>query len=104
MTDTIDTFNEMKRFFADISNTENLSSILALIDKIAIHDGEGNVVECPFSIISNEEYIKAVVDAEGRLLFGIKTDGSPYYPKTTCTVSYRMTSICMRWLTKATDF
>ena len=33
------------------------------------------------SIISNEEYIKAVVDAEGRLLFGIKTDGSPYYPK-----------------------
>lgn len=81
VTDTIDTFNEMKRFFADISNTENLSSILALIDKIAIHDGEGNVVECPFSIISNEEYIKAVVDAESRLLFGIKTDGSPYYPK-----------------------
>ena len=81
VTDTIDTFNEMKRFFADISNTENLSSILALIDKIAIHDGEGNVVECPFSIISNEEYIKAVVDAEGRLLFGIRPDGTIYMPK-----------------------
>ena len=80
-TDIIDTLNEMKRFFADISNTENLSTILELIDKVAIHDGEGNVVECPFSVVDNEEYVKAVVDAEGRLLFGIKSDGKPYFPK-----------------------
>lgn len=31
--------------------------------------------------IENEEFIYAIVDAENRILFGIRTDGSPYYPK-----------------------
>ena len=81
LTDIIDTFNEMKQFFTDITNTEKLTSILKLIDKIAIHDENGEVQESPFSIISNDEFVKAVVDADGKLLFGIRTDGKPYFPK-----------------------
>lgn len=34
-----------------------------------------------FKIVSNDEWLHAVVDAEGKLLFGIKADGSPYFPK-----------------------
>lgn len=34
-----------------------------------------------FSIISNDEWLHAVVDAENRLLFGIRHDGTIYMPK-----------------------
>lgn len=33
-----------------------------------------------FSFIENEEFVHAVVDSEGKILFGIKRDGKPYYP------------------------
>lgn len=46
-------------------------------------DGKGLInieVADSFFYISNDEYIIAVVDAEGRILVGIKYDGEPYFP------------------------
>lgn len=41
---------------------------------------EDEVKEC-FKVIENEEFIHAVIDSEGRLLFGIYRDsGKPYFP------------------------
>ena len=56
------------------------SAVDEVVDKTAIKDEEGTVVETPFRYIQNEEYIIAVVDAENRILTGIKYDGEPYFP------------------------
>lgn len=46
-----------------------------------IKDEEGNVQDTPFRVISNEEFLWAVVDSEDRVLYGIYRDtGKPYYP------------------------
>lgn len=80
-TNVIDSINELKKFFADIENTETLSSILANLDKTTIKDEEGNVQDTPFRVIENEEFIIAMVDSEDRVLFGIYRDsGKPYFP------------------------
>lgn len=81
-TNVIDTINELKKFFADIENTETLTSILANLDKTTIKDEEGNVQDTPFRVIENEEFIIAIVDSEDRVLFGIYRDsGNPYFPQ-----------------------
>ena len=88
-TNVIDTINELKKFFAEIENTETLTSILANLDNVAknldkttIKDEEGNVQDTPFRVIYNEEFIIAVVDSEDRVLYGIYRDtGKPYYPQ-----------------------
>lgn len=80
-TNVIDTMNELKKFFAEIENTQTLTSILANLDKTTIKDEEGNVQDTPFRVIENEEFIMAVVDSEDRVLFGIyRATGKPYYP------------------------
>ena len=87
-TNVIDTMNELKKFFADIENTETLAGILANLDnvtknldKTTIKDEEGNVQDTPFRVISNKEFIWSVVDSEDRVLYGIYRDtGKPYYP------------------------
>ena len=87
-TNVIDTMNELKKFFAEIENTETLTGILANLDNVAknldkttIKDEEGNVQDTPFRVIENEEFIMAVVDSEGRVLFGFyRATGEPYYP------------------------
>lgn len=87
-TNVIDTMNELKKFFAEIENTETLTSILANLDIVAnnldkttIKDEEGNVQDTPFRVIENEEFIMAVVDSEDKVLFGIYRDsGKPYFP------------------------
>lgn len=88
-TNVIDTMNELKKFFAEIENTETLTSILANLDNVAknldkttIKDEEGNVQDTPFRVIENEEFIMAVVDSDDRVLFGIyRATGKPYYPQ-----------------------
>lgn len=87
-TNVIDTMNELKKFFAEIENTETLTGILANLDNVAknldkttIKDEEGNVLDTPFRVIENEEFIMAVVDSEDRILFGIYRNGKPYYPQ-----------------------
>lgn len=53
-----------------------------VVDNTAIKDEEGNVQDTPFRVIENEEFIKAIVDAEDSVLFGIYRDtGKPYYPQ-----------------------
>lgn len=87
-TNVIDTMNELKKFFAEIENTETLTGILANLDNVAknldkttIKDEEGNVQDTPFRVIENEEFIMAVVDSEDRVLFGFyRATGKPYYP------------------------
>ena len=87
-TNVIDTMNELKKFFAEIENTQSLTDILANLDNVAknldkttIKDEEGNVQDTPFRVIENEEFLKAIVDAEDRVLFGFyRETGEPYYP------------------------
>ena len=87
-TNVIDTMNELKTFFANIENTQSLTDILTNLDNVAknldkttIKDEEGNVQDTPFRVIENEEFLKAIVDAEDRVLFGFyRTTGEPYYP------------------------
>lgn len=84
-TSAIDTLKELKDFFASIDNTQTLTSILAnlntTIGKVAIKDEEGEIQDTPFRVISNEEFIKAIVDAENKVLFGFyRATGEPYYP------------------------
>lgn len=99
-TNVIDTMNELKNFFANIENTETLTSILANLNSLNTKFGEDiknlqdtkvdkeegksliddEVKEC-FKVIQNEEFIHAVVDAEDKVLFGIyRATGKPYYP------------------------
>ena len=87
-TNVIDTMNELKKFFAEIENSQSLTDILANLDNVAknldkttIKDEEGNVQDTPFRVIENEEFLKAIVDAEDRVLFGFyRATGEPYYP------------------------
>lgn len=84
-TSAIDTLKELKDFFANIDNTQTLTSILAnlnaTIDKVAIKDESGEIQDTPFRVISNEEFIKAIVDSDDKVLFGFyRATGKPYYP------------------------
>lgn len=87
-TNVIDTMNELKKFFADIENTETLAGILTNLenvaknlDKTTIKDEEGNVLDTPFRIIENEEFLQALVDSDNKVLFGFyRATGEPYYP------------------------
>lgn len=99
-TNVIDTMNELKKFFADIENTQTLTSILANLNSLNTKFGEDiknlqdtkvdkeegksliedEVKEC-FRVIENEEFIMAVVDSEDKVLFGFyRATGKPYYP------------------------
>lgn len=52
-----------------------------LAENTEIKDEEGNVQDTPFRVISNEEFLCAVVDSEDRVLYGIyRATGKPYYP------------------------
>ena len=63
---------------------EALSSIDATLKTFQPkEDGKGLInmeIADSFFYISNDEYIIAVVDAEDRILAGIKYDGEPYFP------------------------
>jgi hypothetical protein len=51
------------------------------LDKTTIKDEDGVVQDTPFKVIKNEEFIKAIVDAEDHFLFGIQLDGSIEWSK-----------------------
>ena len=59
-----------------------INTVNGILDKTAIKDEEGNVLDTPFRVIENEEFIIAIVDANDRILYGIYRDtGKPYYPQ-----------------------
>lgn len=99
-TSAIDTLKELKDFFANIDNTQTLTSILANLNSVSTKLGEdiknlqdtkvdkeegkslieNEVKEC-FRIIENEEFLKAIVDSDDNVLFGFyRATGKPYYP------------------------
>ena len=76
-TDIIEAINAAK---------DELSASIAALQEGKVDKEEGKsliedeVKEC-FKVIENEEFIKAVVDSEDRVLYGIYRDtGKPYYP------------------------
>lgn len=99
-TSTIDTLKELKNFFANIDNTQTLTSILANLNslntkfeediknlqdtKVDKEEGKSLIedeVKEHFKVIENEEFIKALVDADDKILFGFyRATGKPYYP------------------------
>lgn len=99
-TSAIDTLKELKNFFASIDNTQTLTSILANLNSVSTKLGEDiknlqdkkvdkeegkslieDEVKEHFRVIENEEFLKAVVDSEDRVLYGIyRATGKPYYP------------------------
>ena len=99
-TSAIDTLKELRDFFANIDNTQTLTSILANLNSLNTKFGEdiknlqdtkvdkeegkslieNEVKEC-FKVIENEEFLKAIVDSDDRVLFGFyRATGKPYYP------------------------
>ena len=99
-TSAIDTLKELRDFFANIDNTQTLTSILANLNSLNTKFGEdiknlqdtkvdkeegkslieNEVKEC-FKVIENEEFLKAIVDSDDRVLFGFyRATGEPYYP------------------------
>ena len=67
----IDTINS---FSAETSET-----IAQLSAQTSIFDESGNTLTTnPISVISNAEFVTATIDADGKLLYGIRTDGSVY--------------------------
>ena len=61
---------------------ESINTLNGILDKTTIKDEKGNVQDTPFKVIENEEFIKAVVDSENRVLCGIyRATGKPYYPQ-----------------------
>lgn len=53
----------------------DLNALGPKIEQVAVKDENGEAQPSPFSIIQNPEYILAVVDANDKLLFGIKYNG-----------------------------
>lgn len=99
-TNVIDTMNELKKFFAEIENTQTLTSILENFNSLNTKFGEDiknlqdrkvdkeegkslieDEVKEYFRVIENEEFVKAIVDSEDKVLFGFyRATGKPYYP------------------------
>ncbi len=99
-TNVIDTMNELKKFFAEIENTETLTSILANLNEINTKfdediknlqdkkvDKEGgkslidDSIKEQFELVENDEFIKVTHDSEGRMLEAFyKETGEPYFP------------------------
>lgn len=71
-----------------LDDIKAIKEVLSSIDKTLKtfqpkEDGKGLInieIADSFFYISNDEYIIAVVDAENRILAGIKYDGEPYFP------------------------
>ena len=54
--------------------------IKSLQDAIDIINASLKPLTDTFSYQDNDEFAQVITDADGKILFGIKTDGSPYYP------------------------
>lgn len=66
----------------EIETTLN-EKIEALQDAIDVINASLKTLTDTFSYQDNPEFVNVVTDAEGKVLFGIKEDGKPYFPKNT---------------------
>ena len=65
------------RELKDKLETQDIKSLQDAIDVI---NASLKPLTDTFSYQDNEEFAHVITDAEGKVLFGIKVDGSPYYP------------------------
>lgn len=65
------------RELKDKLETQDIKSLQDAIDVI---NASLKTLTDTFSYQDNPEFVDVVTDVEGKVLFGIKTDGSPYYP------------------------
>ena len=99
-TSAIDTLKELKDFFASIDNTQTLTSIITNLNNTSTKLGEDiknlqdtkvnkeegkslieDEIKERFRVIENEEFVKAITDANDKVLFGIyRESGKPYFP------------------------
>lgn len=57
------------------------SAVDEVVDKVSIKDESGENQDTPFRVISNDEFLWAVVDSDDKVLFGFyRATGEPYYP------------------------
>lgn len=66
----------------EIETTLN-EKIEALQDAIDVINASLKPLTDTFCFQDNEEFAHVITDADGKVLFGIKTDGKPYFPKNT---------------------
>ena len=65
------------RELKDKLETQDIKSLQDAIDVI---NASLKPLTDTFSYQDNDEFAHVITDADGKILFGIKTDGSPYYP------------------------
>lgn len=65
------------RELKDKLETQDIKSLQDAIDVI---NASLKPLTDTFSFQDNEEFAHVIIDADGKVLFGIKTDGKPYYP------------------------
>ena len=59
----------------------SINTINGILDKTTIKDEAGEIQDTPFRVIENGEFLWAVVDSDGRVLFGFyRVTSKPYYP------------------------
>lgn len=56
------------------------TSLVALQDAVDVINASLKPLTDTFSFQDSPEFVNVVTDADGKVLFGIKADGSPYYP------------------------
>lgn len=66
------------RELEDKLKTQDIKSLQDAIDAI---NASLKPLTDTFSFQDNEEFAHVITDADGKVLFGIKTDGRPYYPQ-----------------------
>lgn len=60
---------------------ESINTLNGILDKTTVKDENGEIQDTPFRIIENEEFLKAIVDQDDKVLFGFyRATGKPYYP------------------------
>lgn len=74
--------DKIKDLGGEIDDVETAlnDKIEALQDAIDVINASLKTLTDTFSYQDNPEFVNVVTDADGKVLLGIKTDGSPYYP------------------------
>ena len=80
--DFLDKITKIQNILDDngIGDTDIAGQIKVLEEDISGIHSDLQPLTDTFETIDNEDFIHIVVDADKKILFGIKTDGSPYFP------------------------
>lgn len=73
----------VKEAIRELENKLKTQDIKSLQDAIDVINASLKPLTDTFSFQDNEEFAHVITDANGKVLFGIKADGKPYFPKNT---------------------